>query len=284
VPVAITDVYLDINQTWTANDLQRVYQMVKGKRVWVYDGSLQPVTDDNKAELFGALQKKSFSLFPFHLIRDKEHSIVISQSGSYSPTISDLQGSPFLASLQAGLNAHHRVKLFQLGTELSPYLRSLKERRCFQFETGGTELLIRLLKNNLFVQDEESDDRIIVHSADVVITKSPNNTPSSGPDHLMRLFAYNHLMQQLGQKELAAADSTAIIKEAQEAYVVSPVSSLIVLETQQDYDRFGIKDSENSLKNASLANKGAVPEPGEWAIIILLAGSFLFFVYKTKVA
>jgi XrtN system VIT domain protein len=281
--VAITDVYLDINHSWSAADLEQVYNMVKEKRVWVYDGSLQPVTDDNRAELFGALQKMSFSLFPFHLVKDKEHALVISQSGSYSPTIADLEGSAFLASLQAGVDADHRVKLFQLGTELSPFIRSLKERRCFQFETGGTELLVRLLKSGLFVQDDESDNEIIVHSADVVISKGPGETPSSAPDHLMRLFAYNHIMQQLGRKGATVADSTAIIKEAQEAYVVSPVSGLIVLETQQDYDRFGIKDSDNSLKNASLNNKGAVPEPGEWAIIILLGGAFFFFVYKTKV-
>ncbi len=284
VPVAITDVYLDINQSWPDDELQKLYDLVKEKRVWVYDGELQRVTGENRAELFGALKKKSFSLFPFHLVKDKAHAVVITHSGPYSPTISDLEGSPFLASLRAGVGANQRVNLFQLGTEMSPFLRSLKERRCFQFETGGLELLVRLLKNNEFVQDNEAANEIIIHSADAIITKELGEAPSSAPDHLMRLFAYNHIMQQLDKSETTAADSAAIIREAQQAYVVSPVSSLIVLETQQDYDRFGIKDNDNSLKNASLHNKGAVPEPGEWAIILLLAGAFLFFVYKTKVA
>ena len=66
--------------------------------------------------------------------------------------------------------------------------------------------------------------------------------------------------------------------------MVSPVSSLVVLETQADYDRFDIVDSKNSLKNASMKGNGAVPEPGEWAIIILGAAAFLVFVYKTKMA
>lgn len=283
VPVVISDVYLDINQSWTPGDLEQVWKLVQNKKAWVYDNGFQMITDNNKEVLFDALKKQSFSLFPFHLVKNREHSLVISKSGSYSPSVSDLEGSSFLKSLRAKLNADKRVKLFQLGTEMSPFIRSLKERRYFDFETGGTELLVRLLTTNSFVQDHESDNEIIVHSADVVIRKEPGETVSSAPDHLMRLFAYNHIMLQLGRKEVLAADSTAIIKEAEEAYVVSPVSSLIVLETQNDYDRFGIKESENSLKNASLHNKGAVPEPGEWAIILLVATAFLLFVYKTKV-
>jgi XrtN system VIT domain protein len=99
----------------------------------------------------------------------------------------------------------------------------------------------------------------------------------------MRLFAYNHILQSLGKKDTSLVDSTALIQEAQEAYVVSPVSSLVVLETQADYDRFDIKDSEASLKNASLKNTGAVPEPGEWAIIILLVATLVLFMVKSKI-
>jgi XrtN system VIT domain protein len=165
---------------------------------------------------------------------------------------------------------------------MSPFIRSLKERRCFDYEIGDSKLLRRLLKENLFIRDTESDNEIIVHSASVVIVKEAGESATTAPDHVMRLFAYNHIMQQLGRKEVTSADSTAIIKEAEEAYVVSPVSSLIVLETQHDYDRFGIKDSEASLKNASLQNKGAVPEPAEWMMIVLLVTAFFLFVYKTK--
>jgi hypothetical protein len=60
-----------------------------------------------------------------------------------------------------------------------------------------------------------------------------------------------------------------LVDMASTAYVVSPVSSLIVLETKEDYERFGIKDKDNSLHNASKNGAGAVPEPHEWALIIL---------------
>jgi hypothetical protein len=51
---------------------------------------------------------------------------------------------------------------------------------------------------------------------------------------------------------------------------------MVVLETQDDYKRFNIKDSRNSLKNASLKSKGAVPEPHEWALIIIACFVLLY--------
>ena len=100
----------------------------------------------------------------------------------------------------------------------------------------------------------------------------------NAPDHLARLFAYNDIMRKVGthyfENELVNEE---LVDEAVTAYVVSPVSSLIVLETKNDYERFGIEDKDNSLKNASKQSSGAVPEPHEWALIVL----FLLLVLYT---
>lgn len=283
IPVVITDVYVDVNEAWSKEDIEGVWKLVQNKNVWVYNGAMKAVNGDNRKALF-ALQKQSFSLFPFHLVKDAAHSMVISKTGAYSPNLSDLEGSAFLEDLQARVNSANRVRLFQFGSEMSPYIRSLKERRCFDFESGEPALLEFLLRKNVFVRDTENENNVVVHSAGVTITKQPGEAASNAPDHLMRLFAYNSILQQTGKKDATASvDSTALIKTAQEAYVVSPVSSLVVLETQADYDRFGIKDSQNSLKNASLKGAGAVPEPAEWAIIILLTLVFVFFLHKGKI-
>jgi hypothetical protein len=68
---------------------------------------------------------------------------------------------------------------------------------------------------------------------------------------------------------------------ANEAYVVSPVSSLTVLETKKDYERFDIPENENSLKNASVKSSGAVPEPSEWLLLFLFIG-ILTIVFLNK--
>jgi len=283
VPVAITDVYLDINRAWKASDLEAVLDAVKGRRVWIFNGTeLKRLTDDNRESLVAPLREQQFSIFPFQLITDRAHSLVISQSGAYTPNIADLQGTHFLKDLSSAAGSD-RIRLFHIGSDPSPYLRSLNEFRLFDFEWGRPDLLRNLLAKGEFVHDEEAESLVIVHTAGVSIVKTPGTGESTAPDHLMRLFAYNHIMKKLGSTALThdREDST-LVDEAQKAYVVSPVSSLIVLESQKDYDDYGIKDASNSLKNASQSSKGAVPEPGEWAIIILSVIAFGYFLIKWR--
>jgi XrtN system VIT domain protein len=283
VAADFSDIFLDINNSWSAKELEEVWKTVKQKKVWIYNDGFQVADELNHKELFDELMKQQFSLFPFHLVRDKEHSLVVSKSGHYSPNISDLEGSPFLTSLRAKIDGQQRIKIFHLGNEFSPYLRSLKEFRLFDFECGDTHLLQKLFEQGKFVKENETDNAVVIHSADVRIIKTPGETASDAPDHLMRLFAYNHIMQEIGASGLTKTpqDST-LVDEAQTAYVVSPVSSLVVLEKQEDYDRFGIKDKDQSLKNASLKNSGAVPEPAEWALIILVLSMSVYFIVKWK--
>jgi len=77
--------------------------------------------------------------------------------------------------------------------------------------------------------------------------------------------------------------TTQLIGQAQEAYVVTPISSMVVLETQKDYERFGIEEAKGSLKNASISNSGSVPEPHEWLLIILCVFTLIFLKFKHKV-
>jgi XrtN system VIT domain protein len=125
---------------------------------------------------------------------------------------------------------------------------------------------------------------VIVHSADVAIVKTEGGSASNAPDHLMRLFAYNQIMSRYGAAGLTKQEGdSSLVEMAKEAYVVSPVSSLVVLESQTDYKRFDINETDAaSLKNASMNNNGAVPEPGEWAIIILVSAVFMYFLWKWK--
>ena len=70
-----------------------------------------------------------------------------------------------------------------------------------------------------------------------------------------------------------------IVSLAKDANIVTPISSLIVLETDADYEKNGIEKNVDTLGNASINNDGAVPEPHEWLMII--AGlTLLFFYYK----
>ena len=174
------------------------------------------------------------------------------------------------------------VRVFNLGDEVTPYFRSLGEFRAIQLVNGEVDELTSLLSRSTFYANEENDQTIVNAYADFKIQEIPaTRATSKAPDHLMRLFAYNDILKDIGKKFFNRKNhETALIANAKESYVVTPISSLIVLETQQDYDRFDIKKSKNSLQNASFENSGAVPEPGEWALIIMVLLVTLYFYWR----
>jgi XrtN system VIT domain protein len=265
-------VYLDINASWTLAECNRMYSMMGGKKVFVEsEGSFVIVNSENKSGLFEKQLKKNFSLFPFYLIQNDESSLVISKGTEQSPAVDELRGSSFFTATSETLQSNRSIHLFNLGTTLSPYLKSLREFRAFQYDEGDENKLKDMIVKKQFVLASESDDAISIHSAGIQVTRKNTTLSGTAPDDLMRLYAYNHILQRAGTSVLNdnLEDST-LMTEASEAHIVSPFSSLVVLETQKDYDRFDITSSKNSLENASMKSKGAVPEPHEWALIIVV--------------
>jgi XrtN system VIT domain protein len=138
-----------------------------------------------------------------------------------------------------------------------------------------------LLSRGVFAVFPENENSVVIADAGMRITRAAGNAALTGPDHLQRLFAYNHIAAHLGTSLYSNMEGdAALVKEATEAYVVSPISSLVVLETAADYERFGIKDDASSLKNASAKSQGAVPEPHEWALIILALGVLIWVKFR----
>jgi len=276
----IKDVYLDVSNGWTEDEFNNILTIFKNENKFVYvDGKFQYASQ----ELFSSLQQQHFSVFPFHEVRYPSAALVITKGQPASPGFTDL-GDVFTGKAKAFLAQHEKICLFNLRGELSPYLRTLKECRSFRYDQGDVNDLKAIAGKHLFPLSTENENAVIIESADLAITATNGTGLSSAPDHLQRLFAYNHIMQQSGPAFLTALpESDSLVQVAKEAYVVTPFSSLVVLETQEDYDRFNIKDSENSLKNASLHSSGSVPEPHEWALIILGVLTLLY-IRSRKVA
>jgi XrtN system VIT domain protein len=268
--VAVSTVYLDINNAWTHAEMASVVSMLKKYKIRVYaDNMFRELTADNQSMLFDQLSDHRFSLFPFHQVPDPEKALVITKSVRKSPRIDDLRDCLFVDDLKKWLDEGHRIMLFNLGGELSPYLRTLKECRTFRFDEGDLTVLKSLIDTHQFPMNIENEQRIVIESANMAILANSGSSGSTAPDHLQRLFAYNHIMQAMGPHLLTGGETAdTLVAEAKAAHIVTPLSSLIVLETQADYDRFDIKDSNDSLKNAVMANNGAVPEPHEWLLII----------------
>ncbi len=284
--VNLNNFYLDINKSWTKNEFDDVWSLIKTKNVYVFYDKLYQINESNKDKYFELLHQLNFSLFPLNKISDVENALLISKSTVVAPILMDLKDTPFINDLKSYLEKRNeRINLFNLSAEVSPYIKTLKEFQLFNYAKGETTYLKQFLDKGIYPNDNQDENTVNIEVSNVMIKRTDVESVSSAPDHLLRLFAYNKIMQECGRNYFTTGDfvENKLIDIANEAYIVSPISSLIVLETIKDYERFNIDENKNSLKNASTQSAGAVPEPHEWALIIILALTMLFLFYKRRI-
>jgi len=280
------NIYLDINSDWNKSKCKQIWGKVKDKNVYVFTDTLKLVTDENYKNLFSKLRQNRFSIFPFHQLDDVQNSLVITQGHQFTPALKDLKGSPFADDLNSFFSKNENpIRVFNFGNGLTTYLKTLKELQVFNFQNGNMEELFEQLSDQRFPKYQNDSSTVSITPANIQIeTEEGERSLNNAPDHLLRLFAYNDLMKKIGRNYFNQQHITEqLIGQAQEAYVVTPISSMVVLETQKDYERFGIEEAKGSLKNASISNSGSVPEPHEWLLIILCVLTLLFFKFKNKI-
>jgi len=284
-PMNTEKVYLDLNKSWSRSEFDEVTTLVQSLSVYVYHDKLIKVTSGNADQVFDLMSKKNFGLFPFDVLDDYERSLVISKSTDLSPNLQDLEDSEFAEDLINEINSKkEKVNLFQLGEVTSPYLKTLKEFQILNFHKGDFDELKALIQKGEFYEYTEDSLTVNLDLAGVRISQKQGDVGSAAPDHLLRMFAYNKVMEDIGRNYFNKDEDymKKVVDVANEAYVVSPVSSLIVLETIKDYERFDIGENKNSLKNASAKSSGAVPEPHEWVLIVLFAGLIATAYFKYR--
>ncbi len=267
--------YLDLNNSWSKREFNEIYYKLKESKatVFVCPNGCYTITGVNKDQVFEQMNKLNFTIFPLHLIERPDDAIVVTKLAGGTPTPGDLQGSDYFENFAHFYKTQEKpIRVLSIGQKPSLWFASLAAARAVQLHATTTNEALQLIVNQQFPANQEDAETIIVQQAGIKIKQLPT-TENSGkaPDHLMRLFAYNDLMKSLGKNYFDAKGAEeSMLAEAQEAWVVTPFSSLITLESQADYDRFDIKAPDgNSLKNASISNSGAVPEPHEWLLAFI---------------
>lgn len=282
--VSFKKIYLDVNNSWTTKELDILKEwIIAGKKLYMFDQQeLIELKEDNWDKLLEQ-QHWNFSLFPFHLVKDTDHALIITKGKSLSPHLSDFKESGFAKGIGNFFLSDKKIAVYNLGNQSSTYINSLRELRAFRYAQGEPGQLEKWLKENIYPKAIENDEQVVLHQAGLIISKKPRTgeLTSNAPDHLARLFAYNDILRQVGTNYFNEDFvNESLVNEATTAYVVSPVSSLIVLESEADYKRFDIEENSEGLKNASKESSGAVPEPHEWVLIILFALFILFIGIK----
>lgn len=291
-PFQPRNIFLDLNAAWDSEEFEQIYSTLKNRNLYAYDERFIKLTDTNRQAIFKKLQANRYTIFPIQKVPDAATDLLITKGTATSPNLRDLEGSRFGDELKSKSDSIPALKTLNMGNTLSPYFKTLNELRIVRCEAMPIDIIMKLTSNNRFPADPESNtgvNTLRIANAGIVISESDLPTPSLAPDHFLRLFAYNHIMKQLGPHYLNPNDSLAaerhhtLVKEAAQANIVTPVSSLIVLETQADYKRFNIEKSRNSLDNATLKNYGAVPEPHEWLLITLFLLLVSYYTFRSHV-
>lgn len=282
-------IYLDLNSSWSEAELRQLWPMIKNNAVYAADensgneGRIVKLNDHNIMEVYQKMSRYNFSLFPISAIKAPEKALIISKSNPNSPNLNDLEDSEFGKELTAYCKTPKHIRFYNIGYQLSPYLKALKEFRVLNYAQGNIKDLNQLLTAHHFIKDQEDNETVVIDNARLMIRKVAGNITQNAPDHLLRLFAYNDIMKKAGANFFNTSYvQPDLIAEADKAYIVTPLSSLIVLETRKDYERFGIEESKNSLKNASMKSSGAVPEPHEWMLILLGSCIVIYTIYSKK--
>lgn len=287
------NIVLDVNNIWLKADFDGIWNRRGNSNIFIQkNDQLVLLSEQNYEEVFESESDKKFSVFRPFLLKKQDinpaKTLVITKSKRETPLLSDCANSSLYTEV-ANYHAQSDApfKLFDLSLKSCSYVRSLGESGMADLMNGTLPELAQLLEDQQFPVYHSDADEVFIGEAKIAIARTPvsDNQTATAPDHLMRAFGIERTMSHLAPfyfKRDSVLESSITL--AREAYVVSPYSSLVSLESQADYDRFDLKkpeqDGVKSLGNASILGGGSVPEPEEWALIAMAILFFSWLVYK----
>jgi XrtN system VIT domain protein len=285
--VTVKEVFLDITNQWAKEEFESFTSNLNSKKFYAWLPEKTRITKENKNLVWETAKKNQFSIPFIYDVTRPETSIIITKTSYQSPILSDLKQSSVSERFTSYLaDTKQRLNVINIGTELSPFWRSLRELRLINYNQCNKASAINKIVDGRLDYCSEDTSKIVISDSHLAITKTPivnSLVRGEAPDHLLRVFAYNDLLRKIGrnyfEKEKYEDD---LFREAEEAYVVSPVTSMIVLESEADYARMGIDKNKNTVGNAGVLGGGAVPEPHEWLLIGMLALFIISYLYKQK--
>ncbi|MCF8255654.1 MAG: XrtN system VIT domain-containing protein [Bacteroidia bacterium] len=274
--VRLTKYYLDLNQNWTKEEYTDLLQTLHEKEVFVMASPCAKITPKNADAIWDKYSQCQFSLPYFQLFTSPESSMVICKGTPRSPLLKEMKESEYAKSLTHFFQKQNAPILFvNIGDDLSPLYKTLAELRLIKYLPMDLGALKNSVLQQRFSFVEEADDKVFLSESNLVLNRKDTSDilqADGAPDHLMRLFAYNNIVRKIGKNFFDSEQyEDELFLEAEEAYVLSPVTSMIVLESEEDYNRMGIDKNKNTLGNAEILEGGAVPEPQEWALIVFVA-------------
>ena len=272
-----SEIILDLDGNWKLEELKIIVNQ-KDKKFFVFiNNQKSEINSSNYEDVFDRFENLQYSLLP--LFKLKENSLIITKSGTISANFEELKTSNFLLKLKTGTKGKN-LRVINISEEINPFWQTVKEQKYISYLQTDLKKCVELIEKSQFISFQTTENRVNVEPSNISIQeKTQANAASNGSNHIYRMYAFGKVLEEQVKIQEDSLAFNQYVSLAKEANIVTPISSLIVLETDEDYKNNGIDKNVNTLGNASINNDGAVPEPHEWLLII--AGlSFLFFYYK----
>lgn len=287
---SIDNIVLDINSSWTKKEYDKLLKDLTSTRLWVSldQKSLVRILSANQEQIWNQLKALNYNLIPFSEINPEQY-IIVTKITEGSPSYKELDSSVYTKRIaKAMLTSSNPILCYNLAsTSRDQFYNTFHDFGYLHLVNSTLDSAITDIRNANLPMADSNENVVRIEDANMCIVRQEADPTISqgGPDHLMRLYHYNKILQMVGTYYVENKNQAKLnqaVSMANEAFVVTPVSSLIVLETDKDYDQFGIDKNKNSLLNATKKGNGAVPEPHEWLLIGLGVLSMLYFIAKQK--
>jgi XrtN system VIT domain protein len=276
-----SEIILDLNSSWTKNEIETMISQSKINYFVWNNNQKEVINSSNYETVFAQFENLSYSLLPLYSL--KENSLVITKCGTISANFEELETSDYLKKLKAKTQQKN-IKVINISENLNPFWLTVKEQKIVSYLKTDLNKCLKLIEDNQFLQFNALENTINVEPANMAIQEKELDPKiqNNGSNHIYRMYAFGKVLQEQVAIQNDSLKENKFVDLAKDANIVTPISSLIVLETDEDYKKNGIEKNVNILGNASINNDGAVPEPHEWLLIIIALTTIFFYYRKQK--
>ncbi|OXA77061.1 XrtN system VIT domain protein [Flavobacterium aquidurense] len=281
IPFTPSEIILDLNNNWTNKQIESFVNL-KQKNIYAFiNGRKTAITNENFKAILLDFEDFHYSLLPLYKL--SQNSLIITKSGTFSANFEDIEDSNYLKKIKNGTKQRN-IKVINIGADINPFWQTVKEQKYVDYFQTSFKNSLKMIEKHQFVQFKTDTNAVNIESAQVTILENPksNLSKSNGTNHIYRMFAFGKVLEEQVKIQADTLANNQYVDLAKDANIVTPISSLIVLETDNDYKKNGIEKNVDTLGNASINNDGAVPEPHEWLLIIIGISTLYFYHRKNK--
>ncbi|BFM43949.1 hypothetical protein CFS9_25900 [Flavobacterium sp. CFS9] len=276
-----SEITLDLNNNWKIEELESILSLSQNKYFVLINDTKQEINASNYESIWGQFNGLNYSLLP--LFDLQENTLIITKCGTFSSNFEELESSKYLEKIRQRTK-NKNLKVINISNEINPFWQTVKEQKYVSFIQTNLNTCTDLISKKHFIKFQTNENSVNLETAGISIHENSEiqKTANTGSNHLYRMFCFGKVLNDQVEIQADTLKQNKYVDLAKDANIVTPISSLIVLETDEDYKNNGIEKNINTLGNASINNDGAVPEPHEWALLFIVLSAILFRYRKQK--